>query len=73
MLIELLKSLDPNKAYGADGIGVKLLRMVAPGICSSLTSLFNSSLKSGQVPGEWKAANVTPVPNGGGQRGCSKL
>ena len=65
-VLELLKGLDPNKAYGADGIGVKLLRMVAPGICSSLTaSLFNSSLKSRQVPGEWKAANVTPVPKGG--------
>ena len=40
--------------------------MVAPGIRISLTSLFNSSLKSGQVPGEWKAANVTLAPKGGG-------
>ena len=45
-VLELLKGLDPNKACGADGIGAKLLTMVAPGICSSLTSLFNSSLKS---------------------------
>ena len=39
--------------------------MVAPGICQSLASLFNSSLRSGQVPEEWKAANITPVPKKG--------
>ena len=64
-VLKLLKRLDPNKAVGADGIGGKLLRMVAPGICRSLTSLYNSSLKSGQVPRECKVANVTPVPKGG--------
>ena len=63
-VLELLKGLDPNKACGADGIGAKLLRKVAPDICSSLRSLLNSSFKSRQVPGEWKAANVTPVPKG---------
>ena len=61
----MLKTLDPNKACGADEIGSKLLRMVAPGICQSLTSLFNSSLRSGQVPEEWKAAYITPVPKKG--------
>ena len=30
--------------------------------CYNNTSLFNSSLKSRQVLGEWKAANVTLVP-----------
>ena len=43
-VLKVLKTLDPNKACGADEIGLKLLRMVAPGICQSLTSLFNSSL-----------------------------
>lgn len=38
-VLELLKGLDPNKACGADVIRVKLLRVVGPGICSSLTSL----------------------------------
>ena len=60
-VLKVFKILDPNKACGADEIGSKLLRMVAPGICQSLTSLFNSSLRSGQVPEEWKTANITPV------------
>ena len=65
-VLKVLKTLDLNKACGADDIGSKLLWMVAPGICQSLiTSLFNSNLRSGQVPEEWKAANITPVPKKG--------
>ena len=63
--MKVLKTLDPNKACGADEIGLKLLRMVAPGICRGLTSLLNSSLRSGQVPEEWKSATITPVPKKG--------
>ena len=57
--------LDPNKAIGVDEISGKLLRMTACGISQSLTSLFNSSLKCGDLPSEWKAALVTPVPKNG--------
>ena len=64
-VLKVLKTLYLNKACGADDIGSKLLQMVAFGICQSLTSLFNSSLRSGQVPEEWKAANITPVPKKG--------
>ena len=38
----------------------------APGISVSLASLFNHSLECGQIPHEWKSANVTPVQKGGG-------
>ena len=30
-----------------------------------MTSLFNYSLESGELPGEWKSAHITPVPKGG--------
>ena len=65
---EVLKNLlrlNPNKASGVDGISSKLLRMVAPGICYSLTKLFNACLQSGCMPEEWKSANITPVHKGG--------
>ena len=58
-------ALDPNKAIGADKIGGKFLHMAACGISRSLTSLFNSSLKCGDLPSEWKAALVTPVQKNG--------
>ena len=46
-------------------IGAKILRTVAAGISESLTSLFNASLRSGEMPREWKSAHVTPVHKGG--------
>ena len=48
-----------------DGISVKVLRMVAPGICGSLTVIVNACLKEGCNPEEWKSANITPVHKGG--------
>ena len=30
-------------------------------LAKSLTQLFNYSLRTGEIPEEWKAANVTPV------------
>ena len=64
-VLKCLKSLDPNKAVGTDGISAKTLRTVAAGISESLTSLFNASLRSGEMPREWKSAHVTPVHKGG--------
>ena len=64
-VLKLLGNLDVNKAIGLDGISGKLLRMTAPAISRSLASLFNFSLKTGQVPSEWKLSRVTPVPKGG--------
>ena len=40
-VLNLLKSLDVNKAVGLDCIGARLLRKTAPAISHSLTSLFN--------------------------------
>jgi len=60
-----LSNLNTSKATGADGIPAKLLRMVAPGIAKSLIKLFNYSLKTGQIPKDWKVAHVTPVPKKG--------
>ena len=60
-VLKLLRGLDVNKAVGLDNIIAKLLRMAAPAISQSLASLFNFSLESGQVAGEWKSARVTPV------------
>ena len=64
-VLALLRSLDPNKAVGSDEVSAKILRVAAAGISGSLTSLFNYSLESGELPGEWKSAHITPVPKGG--------
>ena len=64
-VLKLLCNLDPNKAVGVDRISAKLLRTASPGISHSLTSLFNASLKCGQLPMKWKSARITPVLKGG--------
>jgi hypothetical protein len=58
---DILKSLDPEKAVGPDGISPKLLKMCATIITPSLTKLFNLSLRTCKFPTSWKLANVLPI------------
>ena len=56
----ILKDIDTNKPPGPDGITGTVLK------CSSslsypLSILFNISVASGQLPQDWKLANVVPV------------
>ena len=43
-ILELLGTLDLDKATGLDGISCKMLKMFAPTISHSLTALFSFSL-----------------------------
>ena len=53
-----LKQLDINKATGSDGIPVRLFKETADLIASSLTMLFNKSLRLVIFAGDWKLANI---------------
>ena len=57
-----LALLNTHKSTGVDGISSHLLRTVAGALSPSITKLFNASLFQGQIPSEWKQANVTPIP-----------
>ena len=58
----LLLNLDESKASGPDGISATMLKCTAAIIASSVTALFNLSIRSGQVPNEWKESLVVPIP-----------
>jgi len=58
---EVLASLDISKAVGPDNISPLVLKKCADILAPSLTRLFNKSLSLGQVPTDWKDANVIPV------------
>ena len=60
-ILDILKSLDPNKASGPDYINPKMLKHTAVHICSSLTRLFNMSMQQNKFPSLWKKANVSPL------------
>ena len=60
-LEKLLIGLNTNKATGPDGVSALLLHEAAPSISSSLSCLFNMSLKKGKFTCDWKRGNVTPA------------
>ena len=61
-VFELLASINVSKSCSSDGISGHMLKNTAASIHSSITTLFNLSLKLGVVPLQWKEARVTPVP-----------
>ena len=61
-VFHLLSILDVSKSCGSDNISAYMFKYTAKNICSSVTSLFNLSLKMRQVPSQWKEACVSPIP-----------
>ena len=57
----ILKSLNSNKSQGPDGINGKILKHCAYSLAYPLSLLFNLSFSTGQIPHEWKLANIVPV------------
>ena len=57
----IILSLDPNKAHGYDMISIRMLKICDKSICKPLELIFQSYIKHGKFPNEWKMANVVPV------------
>ena len=60
-VLEKLKNLKEHSAPGVDGIKPKILMKVAEEISLPLSLLFQKSYQAGDVPEDWRAANVTPI------------
>ena len=58
---QLLVDLDVGKSQGQDDIHPWLLKAAADRLSCSLAELFNCSLRTGTVPGDFKLANITPI------------
>jgi hypothetical protein len=56
-----IRKLKPESATGPDEIGPKLLQELVNELNLPLVLIFRSSLNTGEVPMEWKTANVTPI------------
>ncbi len=57
----LLKT-DTSKAMGPDDIPSWILHDLAAIISAPICSIFNSSIREGQLPSAWKRADVVPLP-----------
>ena len=60
-ITRIIKSLDPNKAHGHDGISIRMLKLCASSISEPLFLLFEHSLENECFPNEWKKANIVPI------------
>jgi hypothetical protein len=54
-------AMPMNKASGADGLRMKILKAAAPGISSSLARVINHCIDNGCVPSAGKLAKVIPI------------
>lgn len=61
MFKKRLSKVKKNGAPGPDNVTKLVLSELEDVVALPLTIIFNKSLSSGEVPEEWKIANVTPV------------
>ena len=60
-VLKLLKKINPNKASGPDMIPARILKDLAEELAPFLAEIFQRSLADGEVPMDWRSANVTAI------------
>ena len=60
-ITKLLKNLNPYKAQGPDNLSPRILKELADEISPLLQLIYTKSLDTGEVPADWRTANVSPV------------
>ncbi|TRZ09972.1 hypothetical protein HGM15179_017134, partial [Zosterops borbonicus] len=58
---EQLRCLDAHKSMGPEGIHPRVMRQLADELAKPLSIIYNQSWLTGEVPEDWKLANVTPI------------
>ena len=56
-----LNRLNPSKATGPDKVPVRILKETANIITPILTKRYQQSINTGQIPEDWKNANIVPI------------
>jgi len=56
-----LSNLDAHKSMGPEGMHPRVLRELADVIAEPLSIIFERSWRTGEVPKDWRKANVTPI------------
>ncbi|CAM5091337.1 unnamed protein product, partial [Natator depressus] len=58
---DYLEKLDEHKSMGPDALHPRVLKELADAIAEPLAIIFENSWQSGEVPDDWKKANVVPI------------
>ena len=59
---EALKNLNLKKATADEGFPKAIYKICSNSLAPPLTNIFNCSLKTENIPNEWKINNIIPVP-----------
>ncbi|RMB95089.1 hypothetical protein DUI87_28460 [Hirundo rustica rustica] len=58
---ELLSCLDTRESTDPDGIHPRVMRELEEELVKPFSNIHHQSWLTGEVPGDWKLANVTPI------------
>jgi hypothetical protein len=58
---KLLRELKPHKAAGPDEIPARVLKECATSIAPIPAYIFTKSLETGDLPDDWREANISPI------------
>ncbi|CAM5127912.1 unnamed protein product [Eretmochelys imbricata] len=58
---DYLEKLDVHKSMGLDALHPRVLKELADVIAEPLAVIFENSWRSGEIPEDWKKANVVPI------------
>jgi len=56
-----VSKLQDNKAAGTDGLNSTFVKNCIEGIVSPVCKIFRESIRTGEVPQDWRDANVTAI------------
>ena len=60
-IINIIRSLDVDKAHGHDNISIRMLKICDSAIVEPLTIVFNSCINQSMFPDIWKKSNICPI------------
>ena len=60
-ILNVIHSLNINKAHGYDDLSIRLLKICDTSIVKPLSIILKNYLQSGSFPNNWKKSNVVPI------------
>ena len=61
LVFKKLSNLKQSKSPGPDGLHPRVLKELKAEVAKPLELIFNASLHSGEIPQDWRIANISPI------------